>query len=171
MITWLDVGGQRSKVKVTVWFKYVVAKATTSTLRRRSLSSSFKNVTRSEIKLKVLLNSNVSASAVGRNVYSGLKIYYAFFPTTQALNRSNRGYPLTQTFLRGFVKKIAQATLDVAGGPDLWTTSPATSLSSAHFHHALIADWLRTISSRIFSKMFESPEALQLISDLITRVD
>jgi len=34
-MTRLDVGGQRSEVKVTPWFKYVVTKACTLTLGRR----------------------------------------------------------------------------------------------------------------------------------------
>jgi len=32
LMTWLDAGGQRSKVKVTPLFKYIVAKAFTSVL-------------------------------------------------------------------------------------------------------------------------------------------
>jgi len=43
LMTWLDAGGQRLKVKVTAWawFKYVRAKASTPTLGRGGPSSSF----------------------------------------------------------------------------------------------------------------------------------
>jgi len=38
-MTWLDVGGQKSKVKVTPWFKYVVMKTSTSTRPSSSCST------------------------------------------------------------------------------------------------------------------------------------